>query len=88
MMLFTGYKSKKELKENIGNRLKYRETSMFGPEYKSTGVFCGAHRPAITGLQGGTYQCTSCEEEGPPWWMCRHGKDVSERQCDRCEMES
>ena len=27
-------------------------------------------------------------EEGPPWWMCPHGKDVSERQCDRCEMES
>ena len=52
MMLLTGYKSKKELKENIGNRLQYRETSMFGEEYKSTGVFCGAHRPFITGLPG------------------------------------
>jgi len=51
-MLLTGYKSKKELKENIGQALKYRETSMFGPEYKSTGVFCAAHRPAITGLPG------------------------------------
>ena len=52
MLLLTGYKSKKELKENIGNRLQYRETSMFGQEYKSTGVFCGAHRPSITGLPG------------------------------------
>ena len=51
-MLVTGYKSKKELKENIGQRLVYRETSMFGPEYKSTGSFVVAHRPAITGLPG------------------------------------
>lgn len=52
MMLLIGYNSKKELKEKIGTRLQYRETSMFGPEYKPTGVFCGAHRPSITGLAG------------------------------------
>ena len=51
-MLVTGYKSKKELKENIGQRLIYQETSIFGPEYKSNGSFAVAHRPAITGLPG------------------------------------
>ena len=33
------YETKKELKENIGKPLKYRETSLFGPENKSNGVF-------------------------------------------------
>ena len=44
-MLVTGYKSKKELKAAIGSQLQYEETSMFGPEYKSTGSFVVAHRP-------------------------------------------
>ena len=51
-MLVTGYKSKKELKENIGKPLKYRETSLFGPEYMDNGMLYVAHRPAITGLAG------------------------------------
>lgn len=51
-MLVTGYKSKKELKENIGKPLRYRETSMFGEEYKSNGSFAVAHRPYVTGLPG------------------------------------
>ena len=51
-MLVTGYKSKKELKESIGQRLVYRETSMFGEEYNSNGSFVVAHRPEVTGLKG------------------------------------
>ena len=51
-MLVTGYKSKKELKENVGKPLQYRETSLFGPEYRDNGTFVVAHRPAITGLAG------------------------------------
>ena len=51
-MLVTGYKSKKELKAAIGSALQYEETSMFGPEYKSTGSFVVAHRPLVTGLPG------------------------------------
>ena len=50
-MLFN-YKSKKVLKENIGNNLDYTETSIFGEEYKSNGVFCGSNRPHITGIKG------------------------------------
>ncbi len=49
MTLVVKYPSKKVLKENIGNRLRYIETSMFGPEYKSNGVLVVANRPHITG---------------------------------------
>ena len=52
MMLVTGYPSKKALKASIGSRLSYRETSMFGDEYLSTGTFVGAHRPSMTGGKG------------------------------------
>ena len=34
------YPTKKALKNAVGQRLKYQETSMFGPEFKSTGTFC------------------------------------------------
>lgn len=38
-MLGALYKSKKELKSQIGKRLNYIETSLFGKEYKPTGTF-------------------------------------------------
>lgn len=44
-MMILNYKSKKQLKENIGKPLDYTETSMFGVEYKSNGTFCGCNRP-------------------------------------------
>mgnify|MGYP003654746851 CR=1 FL=1 len=44
------YESKKQLKENIGQRLKYIETSMFGDEYRPDGMLTGANRPHITGI--------------------------------------
>jgi hypothetical protein len=50
MTMVVAYPSKKELKNNIGKRLKYIETSLFGPEYKSNGVIYAANRPHITGL--------------------------------------
>ena len=34
-----GYKTKKELKAAIGKPLRFEETSYFGTEYKSNGVF-------------------------------------------------
>ena len=34
------YKSKKLLKESIGQPLRYIETSMFGDEYRADGTFC------------------------------------------------
>ena len=42
------YKSKKEMKENVGKPLKYIETSLFGNEYLPDGILYGANRPHIT----------------------------------------
>ena len=49
-MIIFPYKSKKELKESIGERLNYIETSLFGNEYISNGEFVGANRPHITNM--------------------------------------
>ena len=51
-MLILNYKSKKELKEQIGKHLDYTETSMFGPEYKPDGVIVGSNRPYTTNNEG------------------------------------
>ena len=50
MTMIVLYPSKKVLKENIGQRLRYQETSVFGPEYRSNGVLTVANRPHITGM--------------------------------------
>lgn len=51
-MIIALYVSKKQMKECIGQRLKYRETSAFGNEYKSNGKFCVSNRPSISGVKG------------------------------------
>ena len=51
-MIILNYKSKKELRENIGKSLNYTETSMFGPEYKSDGTVAGSNRPHSTNNEG------------------------------------
>ena len=48
-MLVFNYPSKKVLKENIGQPLRYIETSLFGAEYLRDGWLTGANRPHITG---------------------------------------
>jgi hypothetical protein len=48
-MIVFNYPSKKVLKENIGQPLRYIETSMFGDEYVRDGQLTGANRPHITG---------------------------------------
>ncbi len=48
-MMLLNYPSKKKLKEAVGQRLSYTETSFFGDEYKSTGSFVGARRPHLQG---------------------------------------
>lgn len=40
-MIAFSYKTKKELKENIGKPLRYQETSMFGAEFKPDGTMAG-----------------------------------------------
>ena len=46
-MMIVNYKSKKDLKNNIGKKLDYTETSLFGVEYKSNGTFSACNRPSI-----------------------------------------
>ena len=50
MTMIVYYKSKKELKEQVGKPLRYIETSMFGPEYNPDGMLTVANRPHITGM--------------------------------------
>ena len=51
-MLILNYKSKKELKEQIGKPLDYTETSVFGAEYKPDGIIVGSNRPHSTNNKG------------------------------------
>jgi hypothetical protein len=39
-MMGASYPTKKALKENVGQPLRYIETSAFGLEYVATGKFC------------------------------------------------
>ena len=50
MTLLALYPSKKNMKEHIGEKLMYQETSMFGPEYQSNGQITVCNRPHMTGL--------------------------------------
>lgn len=50
-MLILNYPSKKELKTQIGQRLKYQETSMFGNEFVENGTITGCNRPHLTGYK-------------------------------------
>jgi hypothetical protein len=62
-MIIFNYPSKKVLKENVGQRLSYKETSMFGAEYMADGQITGANRPHITG-QGREFFATVTMKEG------------------------
>jgi len=48
-MLIFDYPSKKVLKENVGKRLRFRETSLFGAEFRDNGTLTGCNRPHMTG---------------------------------------
>lgn len=44
------YPTKKSLKENIGKKLNYIETSLFGNEYLSNGTIVVCNRPHMTNI--------------------------------------
>jgi hypothetical protein len=48
-MLIFDYPSKKVLKENVGKPLRFRETSLFGAEFRENGRLTGCNRPHMTG---------------------------------------
>ena len=48
-MLIFDYPTKKVLKENVGQPLRFEETSMFGAEFIENGTLTGCNRPHLTG---------------------------------------
>ena len=44
------YPTKKSLKENIGKKLNYIETSLFGNQYQSNGTIVVCNRPHMTNI--------------------------------------
>ena len=63
-MIILNYRSKKMLRENIGQPLRYTETSFFGPEYKRNGVVTGSNRPQITGNGGREFFASVTMKDG------------------------
>ena len=51
-ILVTDYLLKRDLRKSVGQRLKYKETSVHGLEYRSDGRFPVIRRPTLMG--GGT----------------------------------
>ncbi len=49
MTLCVRYPTKKALRESVGKRLNFFETTMFAPEYRDDGKLTVAHRPHLTG---------------------------------------
>lgn len=47
-MLIFHYTTKKELKQSVGNRLRFSETSLFGPEYSDNCTCYGTNHPKRT----------------------------------------
>ena len=47
-------------------------------------------RCASTGKHGDGLYCEDClaKTRGRPWYICRHGNDVSDYMCGLCEGES
>ena len=45
-------------------------------------------RGGSTGINGDVLYCDDClaQNQGRPWYICRHGNDVSEYMCGHCEM--
>jgi hypothetical protein len=62
-MTIFNYPSKKSLREQLGQPLRYTETSMWKPEYRETGRLSGANRPSVTG-QGHVFFATVTMKNG------------------------
>jgi hypothetical protein len=50
MTMIAVYPTKKSLKENIGKKLNYIETSLFGNQYQSNGTIVVCNRPHMTNI--------------------------------------
>jgi hypothetical protein len=64
MTMLALYPSKKDLKASVGQRLRYSETSVFGPEYKADGTFVVAGRPHLAAICKREFFATVTMENG------------------------
>lgn len=53
MMTCNSYASKKALKACVGEKMRYEETSFFGPQFVSSGINYFARRPHLCIPKGG-----------------------------------
>jgi hypothetical protein len=58
------------------------QTVPSGYDYKFIEMKCGS-----TSIYGDELRCEECENGGPPWYICPHGRDVSEYDCGLCELD-
>lgn len=63
-MLIVYYPSKKALRECVGQPLNYKETSMFGDEFKRNGTFAASNRPALSGVKGREFFASITMQDG------------------------
>lgn len=55
-----------------------------GYDYTEVQLKCGS-----TGIHGDELICGECRAKFErPWYICKHGRDVSEYDCPTCEAES
>jgi hypothetical protein len=50
-------------------------------DYKEVEMSCGS-----TSIHGTELRCEKCSNV-KPWYICKHGRDVSEYDCGACELD-
>jgi hypothetical protein len=65
----------------MGCRAAVEQTVPNGFDYKVLVMKCGD-----TSIYGDELRCDECSQVRP-WYICKHGRDVSEYDCGACEFE-
>lgn len=66
----------------MGCGAKMEQTVPTKWDYKQVPAKCGQ-----TSIHGTELRCPKCAKKRP-WYICKHGQDVSEYTCGRCESDS
>ena len=69
------------LEYNMGCRAAVEQTVPNGFDYKVLVMKCGD-----TSIYGDELRCDKCSQVRP-WYICKHGRDVSEYDCGACEFD-
>jgi len=66
---------------NMGCRKPVEQSVPSGFDYKIVVMKCGD-----TSIYGEELRCEECSQVRP-WYICKHGRDVSEYDCGACEFD-